>query len=1083
MRIRLQWNRSRLLWAILSLGFLIPAIEPTASCQEAAEDLKSQAPVPEARVDPRSIRLPVIDATDNRFERLSTTDGLSQRRVSEILQDDQGFLWFGTQYGLNRYDGYNFKVFVHDPRNPNSLSGVFINALFKDRDGTLWVGCDQFLNKFNPATETFQRYPIPDVNHISQDKTGTLWLSTGTGLYRLNPTTGQFHRYFHDPNLPRSLPSNNVKSSGEDKEGNFWVATDQGLDEFDRKTGKVTLHVPLYEPSRESSFYEDRFGVFWILHASGNGLAVLNRATNTLTEYSFREQDPPASALTGVMAMVEDQNGILWLATQGAGLLQFDREHRRFIRYHNDRDDPESLPQDRVICLFADREGGLWAGMDGTGPTRFSLKPPPFEKIPHDLGIPNFKSERFVEAIYEDVHGTLWMGTSEGLSSIDRQARRYRSYPLAGPGVVVDVITIHGDGLDNLWVGTYARGLLRFDPKTGRFKTYKNNPADPHSLSNDIVTRLVVDHKGTLWVATWDGLDRFDAATDRFTSYKADPKSKILYLELVEGPDGTLWLGTHASGLQHFDPATGRFTTYQHDINRPGTLSDDRVNSIYFDHAGTMWVGTQNGLNKLDPKTNTFSLYAQRDGLPGNVVGCILEDKTGDLWMSTNNGVAQFNSRRNTITNYSASDGLPGPDLTGWGACFKSPNGEMFFGGFSGATAFHPSQVVNASYAPRIVLTDFRLFGNSVDIGTHSVLRQSISYARSLILSHQQNVFSIGFAALSYANPATNLYRYKLEGLDHEWNEVASDRRQATYTTLPAGTYTFRVQGAMRGGPWSEPGVSLRIEIQPPWWNTWQFAIACAIALTLLGRSAYYYRLNQVARRFDARLEERTRIARELHDTLLQSFHALMFRIQAARNILPKRPEEAMQALDGVLARAEDAIAESRDAIRDLRSEPLAQVDLAEQLTAIGQELASSQDHSPLFKLTVEGERKTMSPTLQDEVYRIAREILRNAFAHASAHQIEAEIRYEHRFLRLRIRDDGKGIDPKVLREGGRAGHWGLSGVRDRAKQIGARLDFWSEAGAGTEVQLLVPATIAYAAGAGQKNPVFRLLRKKRENP
>jgi streptogramin lyase len=376
--------------------------------------------VQQARVNPVTVKIPIVDGTDVRFTRLSTTDGLSQRRVSQIVQDNQGFMWFGTQYGLNRYDGHNFKVFVPNPRNPNSLSGVFISALFKDRDGTLWVGCDRFLNKFEPATETFARYPVPYVNHISQDTAGTLWLATDSGLYSLDPATGRIRHYSHDPNDPSSLSSNIVKSSGEDKEGRLWVANSDGLDEFDRQTEKVTLHVPVHEPSREMSFYEDRFGVFWIFHASGNGLEVFDRKTNTLTHYSFRGPEPASAALTGVMAMLEDQNSTLWVATQGAGLLKFDRNQRRFIRYRNDPADPESLAQDRVISLFADREGSIWAGLDGTGPTRFATRPPLFEKTPYDFGIPNHKNEGYVEAIYEDSSG-------HPVDGYQRRSQSYRS--------------------------------------------------------------------------------------------------------------------------------------------------------------------------------------------------------------------------------------------------------------------------------------------------------------------------------------------------------------------------------------------------------------------------------------------------------------------------------------------------------------------------------------------------------------------------------------------------------------------------------------------------------------------------------
>jgi PAS domain S-box-containing protein len=805
--------------------------------------------VRQAHVAPRTITLPVVDGTDVRFTRLSTTDGLSQRRVAQIVQDNQGFMWFGTQYGLNRYDGHNFKVFVPNPGNPNSLSGVFISSLFKDRDGTLWVGCDRFLNKFDPATETFARYPIPYAIHISQDTAGTLWLATDSGLYSLNPATGGIRQYSHDPHDLSSLSSNTVKSSGEDKEGRFWVASSEGLDEFDRQAGKVLLHVPVHEPSREMSFYEDRFGVFWIFHASGNGLEVFDWKTNTLTHYSFREREPASAALSGVMAMLEDQNGSLWVATQGSGLLKFDRNQRRFIRYRNDPADPESLAQNRVISLFADREGSIWAGLDGTGPTRFATKPPLFEKTPHDFGFPNDKNEGYVQAIYEDPQGILWMGTSEGLNRIERKAGRYTSQRIPGHGDVINAITIRGDRSGILWMGTYDQGLLRFDGRTGQFKTYRHSPANPYSLSNDTVTRLVVDHNGTLWAATWDGLNRFDASSGRFKSYSLNPQGKNpLYLELAEDSEGKLWLGAHSSGLHRFDPATGQFTIYEHNINRQGTLSDNRVNSVFFDHTGGMWVGTQNGLDKFDPQTATFTIYGERDGMAGTVVSCILEDGRGRLWMSTNQGLSSFDPLTKRFNNYTSADGLPGADLTGWGTCFKGADGKMLFGGFSGATAFYPDKVTDSQYVPPVVLTDFRLSGAPVEVGAGSPLEKSITYANTLTLSHLQNMFSLEFSALSYSNPATNRYRYKLEGLDSKWHEVGSEQRLVNYTTLPARTYVFRVQGATSQGPWSDPGLELAIKILPPWWNTWWFRVVCVIvSVTLLG-AFYRWRIRQLRR-------------------------------------------------------------------------------------------------------------------------------------------------------------------------------------------------------------------------------------------
>jgi signal transduction histidine kinase/ligand-binding sensor domain-containing protein len=994
-------------------------------------------------------------------------------------------MWFGTQYGLNRFDGHNFKVFVHDSRDPNSLSGVLIGALFKDRDGTLWVGCDQFVNRFDRETETFRRYPVPSVYHISQGAAGTLWLATPTGLYSLDPATGRIRRYSHDPNDPSSLSSNDVKSSGEDREGTLWVANGEGLDGFDRTTGKVTLHIPLREPSLGFSFYEDRFGMFWIYHSSASLIAVYDRKTNTLTQYSFYERKSPSSVLTGVNAMLEDRNGTLWLGTNGAGLLKFDREHRTFIAYRNNPVDPESIGQDSVISLFEDREGNLWAGLGGMGLTRFSTTPLPFKRYRHDFGNPNSTGEPFVGAIYEDRQGVLWVGNHEALNRIDRATGHYSSYRTGGPGEGSDVITIREDRSGTLWVGTFNHGLYRFDRRTGQFTRFQLNPADPYSLSNDIVPRLLTDHNGTLWAATWDGLNHFDAATERFRTYRPDSQGRSpFYLDLVEDTKGALWLGTHDAGLQRFEPETGQFAFYQHDIGRPGTLSDNRVNSVYFDRSGTMWVGTQNGLNKLQPKTGTFTIYTHQDGLAGNAVGCILEDGHGDLWMSTNNGVSRFDPQRKAFKNYSTADGLPGADLTGWGACSRSATGEMFFAGFSGATAFYPDKVVDSVYVPPVVLTDFRLSGGPVKIGGGSPLEKSIACTNALRLSHKQNMFSLEFAALSYSNPATNRYRYKLEGLDSEWHEVGSEQRLVNYTTLPAGIYRFRVQGATSSGPWTEPGVILKIKVLPPWWSTWWFRTTCAALLVLLAFAAYSYRLREIARQYELLLEERlgerTRIARELHDTLLQSFQGLLYCLQAVHDLLPGRPKEAIQLLDTALDRGDQAIVEGRDAVQGLRSSTVVDRDLIQRLTVLAEELAAPNGNqaSATFRLLVEGRSRLLDPILQDEIYRIAREALGNAFRHAHAQNIEAEITYGDRLFVLRIRDNGCGIDTSVRDRGSRAGHWGLTGMRERAKTFGGRVEVWSQEGAGTEVDLTVPSSIAYRLSSARFK--FRLLRKKK---
>ena len=481
--------------AALGLEIFLFSILPLCAAGEQATPLS----VPQVKINPQPIGLPIVDGTDIRFTRLSTSEGIMQSKAGHMVQDNQGFIWLATPYGLSRFDGYSFKSFTHDPRNPKSLSGEFITALFKDRHGGLWVGCPEFFHKFDPATETFTRYPVPFVTRVSQDSSGMLWLATRTGLYELDSETGRIHQYSHDPSDPSSLSSDDVRSSGEDKEGNFWVADTEGLEEFDRSTGKVTFRIPVYEPSNGISFCEDRFGVLWIFHVSGHPLAMFDRKTKTLTQVSFNVQaDPP----TGVTSMLEDGNGTLWLGTQGSGLLKFDRDHQRFVRYRNNPTDPNSLPENSVQDLVADREGNIWAEMGRAGLVHFASMPLPFTTPLRSPSTSNNISEPFVGAIFEDHDGILWIGTADALIRIDRRAEHYTAYRrAAGPAGRTDVITIAEDRSGTLWAGTYGHGLLRFDRRTGQFKTYRHDPADPYSLSDDFVSRLLVDHNGTLWAA------------------------------------------------------------------------------------------------------------------------------------------------------------------------------------------------------------------------------------------------------------------------------------------------------------------------------------------------------------------------------------------------------------------------------------------------------------------------------------------------------------------------------------------------------------------------------------------------------
>ena len=400
----------------------------------------------------------------------------------------------------------------------------------------------------------------------------------------------------------------------------FWVGTSQTLDEFDRNTGKVNRHVLTGESGIGLWFHEDRFGVFWIVYGPDGSIATFDPKTNKLTRYGFDSRGPESNLKNPAYALLEDHEGTMWFGTAVGGLLKFDREHRRFISYHNLPGNSDSLADNRVIALFEDREKNIWVGMHDVEPHFFATRPPPFTKFTNPSGSRNSISPGLVGVLYEDRQSVLWVGVNRSLVRIDRKTGLSFSFQ---PGAGFEVLSIIEDGPDVLWIAG-TNPLLRYNRKTGELRRYIHDRSDPSTLCSGVVQRLLIDHRGILWAATWDGLCRFHPLTQRFTAYKPDPKTRGLnYYAIAEDPQGNLWLGGNL-GLHRFDPNTDQFTLYSHNSDDPHSLSDNHIVAIHFDRAGSMWVGTQDGLDKFDPRTSTFVVYNERDGMGGNVVSCIL---------------------------------------------------------------------------------------------------------------------------------------------------------------------------------------------------------------------------------------------------------------------------------------------------------------------------------------------------------------------------------------------------------------------------------------------------------------------------
>ena len=808
-----------------------------------------------------------------RFEHINLNEGLSQSVVLDILQDHFGFLWLATQDGLNRYDGYQFKIFKADPDNPYSLSDSFILSLLEDSEEYLWIGTSGGgLNRYDPRTERFSHYlHDPDDPHslshntvtdIIQDQQGRIWVATNGGLNLLDPASGRFSHYLHDPDNPDSLVHNQVQALMEAADGTLWVGTAQGIDAL-TADGRFRHYAAPFT----YDLVQDRQGIIWA-GTIGGGLGRIDPTAGEIQFYTHDPADPDSIGHNDAHAVYEDQAGRLWVGTAGGGLYIFDRENGRFITYRYDPFDPDSLNNDQVWSIFQDEAGILWFGTFGGGLNKYDPSKYKFDLYRSKPGDANSLSTDLIWSIAAGPDGALWIGTSEG-------------------------------------------GLNRFDQASGQFSHYSHDPTNPYSLSDNQVWSLLWGQDGTLWLGSDAGLDHFDPATGQFTNYEmltvysvyqdatgivwagtlgqglarlnpadgtvtfyqhdpADPRSLSddFVTKVVQDSQGYLWLGTFYGGLNRFDPATGRAIRYHYDRDDPASLSNDTVLTLLIDARETLWVGTYNSLDRFDSPSQSFTHYRERDGLPNSTILCILEDETNQLWLSTNRGLARFNPRTISSRNYNVSDGLQSNEFN-QNACYRRADGQMFFGGVAGLNAFYPEEITEISYMPPVVITDFQLFNESVAIGEDTPLPQAIPFTETITLNYRQDFLAFEFAALHFSSPEENQYAYILEGFDREWYQVGN-RRLATYTSVPPGDYVFRVRGSNSDGVWNEAGTAVALTITPPFWQTWWFISLSLAAMAALVVGAVRLRLRSVeaqTRRLEGLVAARTQ---ELSDTLVE---------------------------------------------------------------------------------------------------------------------------------------------------------------------------------------------------------------------
>src|SRR3984957_6075556 len=983
---------------------------------------------------------PSLDISQYAHTAWRVSEGFIKGPIYSIAQMPDGYLWLGTEAGLARFDGV--RSVPWQPPEDQRLPAGRIRRLLVTRDGTLWIGTDGGLGSLKNGQLT--HYPEL-AGHIIfallEDRDGTVWAG-GTGVPNgilCGIHNGSVHCYGGDGSFGQG-----VFALHEDGKGNLWARVADGLWKW--KPGPPKFYSLPGEPPSTQALSEDADGTLLVGWKGG-----IYRFVNGKTEaYS-----PPGISRQFMSRTLRDRNGGLWIGTHESGLLHV----------HQGRTDvfstSDGLSGEVILGILEDREGNIWVGTNG-GLDRFRDSAAVTSNVKQGL------SNAVVATALADKDGSVWLAPIGGLNRWD-----HGQITIPATGTAKRDGKLNGntptslfqDDRGRIWVSTFREFAYL---KDGRFTTIKGIPeGNKPSIAQDTARNV--------WV--------IDSIVGLFQISPQNEVREISWADLGHKDDasvlaadrrqGGLWIGFSQGGIVYFSDGQVRATYTTTD-----GLGAGRVRDLQFGDDGALWVSTEGGLSRL--KNNRIATMASKNGLPCGAVQWTMEEDDRSLWLYMDCGLARVArseldawvadpNRAIQATVFDSSDGVASTLLIGvfHPQVARTPDGRLWFVTGDGVSVIDPRHIPVNKIPPPMhieqVSADRKTYWQNLSRYASSSPPRLPPLVRDL---------TIDYTALSFVAPEKVLFRYKLEGHDRDWQNVGA-RRQAFYNDLPPGNYRFRVAACNNSGVWNEAGSFLDFSIAPAYYQTTWFRVSCGAVLLISLWGIYRLRIQRLQHQFaiglEARVNERTRIARELHDTLLQSFQALMLHFQTGIDLLPGRPVEARATLEVAIDRADQAINEGRDAVQGLRASAVETNDLVSAVRILGEELGAADTNqnsavfnSAIFEVEVEGAPRNLHPILRDEVYCIAAEALRNAFRHAQAQRIEVEILYGERWLRLRVRDDGKGIDPKFLSADGRAKHYGLHGMRERAQVVGGKLAVWSKLDSGTEVELSIPASTAY---------------------
>jgi ligand-binding sensor domain-containing protein len=824
-----------------------------------------------------------------KFDKLSVEEGLSQGNAMITMQDSKGFIWIGTEDGLNLYDGYQCKIYRYNPVDSSTLSSNFIRTMVEDKNANIWIGTQSGLNLYNRDKDNFIRMMHDDndpnsivtdgIQKLYADSKNRLWIMTQEGINIYDVGSKEMKLITHDPANRNSLSSNFTRDVIEDKKGRFWIATFSGLSLYDESEHKFVnyRHDP-YDPyslnsDRIQYIFLDSKKRLWI-GTFDNGLNVMDVHGGTFKSYIPDPTDRNSIPNNLVNCIAENAEGQIWLGTSG-GLCLYNEMADNFTVFLHEEGEEGTLSSSDITTIFFDINDRMWISTRFGGVSIYDkgkYKFAHYKKIKFDT---NSLSNNNVTGFAEDEYGNIWIGTDGGgINYMNRATHGFSHimFDIDKPDGLTNnkVLAILLDSEGLLWIGMWGGGVNVYDPATGKFRHYTYNPDDEKSLSDNNIFYIYEDSRNDIWICTWgNGISRYNRQTDDFTRFVNDPDdsttiSSSASVMMTEDHLGNLWIASEGAGLYMYDREKNNFIGYNevdNTKNESRGISSVSVYSLYEYSKQRLWIGTNGGgLNLYNRKNNTFKVYRMSDGLPNDVILGILEDDAGNLWLSTNEGLCKFNPDSMTFKNYNASDGLQSDQFGRW-AFKKLSTGELLFGGVNGFNMFDPSKVLDNPYKPPVYITGFKSFNEDVEIGKESILKQNIMITKRIKLKYFQNIFSFEYTALNYRQSQKNRYMYMMEGFNDEWIDAKGERK-VSFTNLDPGDYVFRVKASNNDGIWNDEGASLEITIVPPFWRTWIFYTLLAV-IVIYGVYYIIKRREEQVKKDKAILEENIRKGKE----------------------------------------------------------------------------------------------------------------------------------------------------------------------------------------------------------------------------